>query len=297
MSKEMQVLVKNMKQMTNGMFSQSKIDVQACREFLAHSYANQPKIPNVEVTESKLNNIPIGICTPKYLAGQDSIYYVHGGGLITGDEKTAVVYAAQLALVSGLRVIAGSYRLAPEHKYPASLDDTVAIYQGIREQYPDSQIAAIGESGGAYLSLALAVYCKMRNLPQSTCLVLNSVVADFSAKLPLPAAPHDYVVSVAGLKSLAKMYAKLEDIDNPLVSLINADYKGLCPMRLTYDVHECLEPDSRFVIKQCIENNVPVESAAYHDFFHAFAAAGLGTPESKVELSMSIKFMQEHFAH
>lgn len=93
------------------------------------------------------------------------------------------------------------------------------------------------------------------------------------------------------------MYAKPEDIDNPLVSLINADYKGLCPMRLTYDVHGCLESDSRFVIKQCIENNVPVESAAYRDFFHAFATAGLGTPESKVELSMSIKFMQEHFAH
>lgn len=297
MSKEMQVLVKNMKQMTNGMFSQSTIDVQACREILAHSYANQSQIPNVEVTESKLNNIPISICTPKHLAGNDIIYYVHGGGLITGDEKTAVGYAAQLALVSGLRVIAGSYRLAPEHKYPAALDDTVAIYQGIREQYPDAQIAAIGESGGAYLSLALAVYCKMHHLPQPVCLVLNSVVADLSAKLPRPAAPHDYVVSVDGLKSLAKMYAKPEDIDNPLVSLINADYHGLCPMSLTYDVHECLAPDSRFVIKQCIENNVPVESAAYHDCFHAFATAGLGTPESKVELSMSIKFIQEHFAH
>lgn len=283
------------KKMSKGMFDADKIDVTLIRDKLARAYDKHKVEKGVVVKHETYNGVEVAVFSPDNPASENIVYYVHGGGLVTGDRTTAGPYSSQLALVTGCKVVSCSYRLAPEDPFPAGFDDSFEVYKYLIENNPKSKISLIGESGGAYLSLVLALRARDENIKIPSCLVLNSVVADMSGAIKRIDTKQETTVSVAGLKQLAQMYAPDHDLKNPYISPILADFEGLPSMRIIYDKGEVLAPDSKLVAEKAQNAGIHVQLFAYKGCFHAFTTLGKDSPESKRELKESARFMLASF--
>ncbi len=294
MSQQMDFVREMVRKMSAGMLNTGDLDVEKCRRVLGQSYANGQAVPGVTIEKTVFDGVEVSCFVPEQKTSENIIYYVHGGGLITGDRTTAEPYASELALHSGCMTIACSYRLAPEDPFPAGFDDSYQVYKYLLEHYPESKVSLIGDSGGAYLSLAMAIRARDEGIRQPSAVVLNSVVADMSGAILRHNTEEETTVSVEGLEALKEIYAAAEDLTNPYVSPILADYHGLSPLRVIYDEGEVLAVDSLEVAKKAKEAGCEVEVQSYNGCFHAFTTTGSGTPESAEEMKESIRFMKEH---
>jgi len=284
------------KHMSKGMFNAGQLDVKAIRNKLAKAYAGHKVEKGVKVQLDTFGDVDVAVFTPDSRSGEHIVYYLHGGGLVTGDRNTAGPYSSQLALETRCKVVSCSYRLAPEDPFPAGFDDSYTVYKHLIEENPDSKISLIGESGGAYLSLVVALRARDEKIRMPSSIVLNSVVADMSGFIKRVDTPEETTVTVSGLRQLSEAYAPDHDLKNPYISPILADYKGLPPIKIVYDKGELLAVDSRLVAERAREAGVPVDSTEYQGCFHAFTTTGKDTPESKRELLASAKFMIDSFA-
>jgi acetyl esterase/lipase len=294
-SPEMAALKERMKQMSKEMFNASQIDVEKIRGVLQESYSGQKIEKGAKLDLDTFDGVDVAICSPEHITSENIVYYVHGGGLVTGDRLTAVPYASQLALATGSRVVSCSYRLAPEYPFPAGFDDSYAVYKYLIEKKPNSKISLIGESGGAYLSLVLALRTRDEKIKLPSSVIINSIVADMSDKIQRVDSPEETTVSVAALKQLAKLYAPNQELKNPYISPIYADFTGLPPLKVVYDKDEVLAIDSKLVAEKAKKAGVLVDITEYKNCFHAFTTTGKGTPESNRELSASAKFILDSF--
>lgn len=283
------------KQMSKNTFNVEHIDVESLREKLKKAYARHKVEKGVTMKLDTYEGIEVAVFTPDNLNSNNLVYYVHGGGLVTGDCITAGPYSSQLALETGCRVIACSYRLAPEDPFPAGFDDSYTVYKYLINQNPNSKISLIGESGGAYLSLVIALKARDEQLKKPSSIVINSILADMSGEIMRVDSPKETTISVVGLKQLAIMYAPNQDLSNPYISPILADFTGLPPMRIVYDKGEVLAIDSKLVAEKAIKNDVTVELIEYEGCFHAFTTLGKDSPESKRELLASSQFILNSF--
>lgn len=289
MSIRMKLIRAMVKRMSGDMFSAGEINVEVLRSRLAKAYKDTHVAKGVRIERGRRGDIDVSIAVPLNAVSGGMIFYIHGGGLITGDRDTACPYASELALATGYRVMSCTYRLAPEHRFPAAIEDCLAVYKTLLAD--GLNVALIGESGGAYLSLALSIKLRDEGLKLPAAIVLNSVVADMSGRIKRTDSPQEITLSNAGLNSLATMYALPHELTNPLVSPILADYTGLPPMRIIYDEGELLAADSLMVAEKARAAGVYVETQKYSGCFHAFTTTGNGTPESKKELAASAAFM------
>lgn len=111
------------------------------------------------------------------------LIYLHGGGYVFGSSRSHGGAAAQLGAHAGVPVLLPEYRLAPEHRYPAALDDALAVYRAVLESgTPASHIAIAGDSAGAHLTAALLATLTRLDLPQPTAVYLLSPVIDWSCR-------------------------------------------------------------------------------------------------------------------
>ncbi|MEM7171382.1 MAG: alpha/beta hydrolase [Pseudomonadota bacterium] len=117
----------------------------------------------------------------KDLHNQRIILYCFGGGYHAGSAFEDLVISAALAALTGARVIAPDYRLAPEHPYPAALEDAMAVYQTIHQEHAPRRIAVVGESAGGNLALALLQRAAQEGLGQPACLALLSPWCDLTS--------------------------------------------------------------------------------------------------------------------
>jgi acetyl esterase/lipase len=283
------------KKMSKGMFNAGQMDVKLIRQKLEKAYAGHSVEKGVSVKLETFNGVEVAVFSPDFPTSDNIVYYVHGGGLVTGDRSTAGPYSSELALATGCRVVSCSYRLAPEFPFPAGFDDSYSVYKYLLENNPESKISLIGESGGAYLSLVLALKARDEQIRLPSSVVINSIVADMSGKIERTDSREETTVTVGGLKQLADMYAPGQDLKNPYISPIYADFKGLPPLKIVYDKGELLAIDSKLVAEKARQAGVPVEVTEYKGCFHAFTTTGKNTPESKAELIASAKFMVNSF--
>lgn len=297
MSLMMKIVRSMVKRNTSGFFDNDAIDVTAVRAKLGEMLTknekrNRPEA-GVEITIGEIDGIDVSWSTPEGWDGIHIVYYVHGGGLITGDHTFSLPYASQLAKWTGCQVVCVNYRLAPEHPFPAGLDDSLQVYRRLIEEH---NVALIGESGGAYLCFAMALALKDEDTPLPSAVIVNSIVADFSGQhLPRTDVDTEITVSVAGLAALGRMYGVDKDPHNPLVNVILGDYVGFPPVRVIYDDGELLKPDSLAVIEKLRTAKVPVDVGIYEGTFHAFTTTGKVVKESRDELDKTAAFIRSGF--
>jgi monoterpene epsilon-lactone hydrolase len=295
MSFKMKIARFIVKQMSKGLFNAERIDVEKLRNKLEKAYAKHKVEKGVTLHLDTFKGVEVAIFTPDNITSNNIVYYVHGGGLITGDRITAGPYSSQLALETGCKVISCSYRLAPENPFPAGFNDSYAVYQYLVEKNPDSNISLIGESGGAYLALVIALRARDEKFKIPSSVIMNSIVADLSGEIYRVDSCEETTVTVEAAHQLAQMYAPNQDLKNPYISPIHADYIGLPPMRIVYDKGELLAIDSKLVADKAKKAGVSVDLVEYKGCFHGFTTVGKDTPESKSELAASSKFIMNSF--
>src|SRR6478609_5828773 len=141
-------------------------DVSEQRRLLKELASTQPLPADVTVTAGSLGGVPTAEITVEGTEARHVVLYFHGGVYVIGDAFQAAGLAAQIARRTRARVISVDYRLAPEHPYPAAVDDALAAYQALLDDgTPPPGIVFAGESAGGGLALATLVNARDRGLP------------------------------------------------------------------------------------------------------------------------------------
>lgn len=125
----------------------------------------------VRVEHTMRGGVSVEVATPPDRAGATTIVYLHGGAYVTLSARSYRRLVTHLALATGCRVVAIDYRLAPEHPYPAALDDVIAVYTAELVDRPHEKIVIAGDSAGGGLTMATAVALRDRGLALPAALV------------------------------------------------------------------------------------------------------------------------------
>ena len=174
--------------------------------------------------------------------------YVHGGGYVQGSLHTHRNMVFEIARAIGGRVLNLDYRLAPEHPFPAAVDDTVAAWKALLDQGVDPARASWGgDSAGGGLVVAALVAAKEQGLPLPAAACCISPWTDLvgTGRTMDTKADEDPMVGRAALDFFADYYANGQDRAHPLMSPLNADLSSLPPLLIQVGTAETLLDDSR----------------------------------------------------
>jgi len=221
------------------------------------------------------------------------ILYLHGGGYTAGSLDYARGFGGMLAFQAGCKTLCVGYRLAPEHPFPAALEDALEAYRSMLEEYPADRIALAGESAGGGLCFALALRLKELGLPQPACIAAISPWTDLtlSGDSCRQNVRRDPTLLETKLRESARQYAG-EDTKNPLASPLFGDLSGLPPALLYAGSHEILRDDSAELAKHLQSSGVPCELHIVEGMWHVFVLYGV--PEAKEALWRIGAFIQEN---
>lgn len=201
------------------------------------------------------------------------ILFLHGGGYVSGSLKSHRHTVAQAGREARARTLALDYRLAPEHPFPAALEDALAGYRFLLARgIEPSRIALSGESAGGGLAIACALSLRAEGLPLPGCLWLASPWIDLTlsgASLDAKAGV-DPLIQRDYLTELAAAYLNGHDPRDPLVSPLGADLAGLPPMLVQVGSAETLLDDSVRLAGAAGAAGVAVTLEIWPDMVHAW---------------------------
>ena len=219
---------------------------------------------------STLGGVPVEIATPPRYSGAATIIYLHGGAYVAMSARGYRRLVTQLAAATGCRVAAVDYRLAPEHPYPAALDDSIAAYTAAREQRPEERFVLAGDSAGGGLTIATAIALRDRGAPMPAALICVAPWVDLtcSGESMTTRVRRERILSPAGLAADAHRYAGREKPSSPLVSPLFADLNGLPPMLIQVGDDEVLLDDSTRLANSAHTAGVPVDLQVWPHLWH-----------------------------
>jgi monoterpene epsilon-lactone hydrolase len=225
-----------------------------------------------------------------------AVLFLHGGAFIIGSPVSHRSITGRLAKLTGAAVFVPDYRLAPEHPFPAALDDVHACYRALLDQgYAPERIAVAGDSAGGGLALSLCLRLRSQGLPQPACLALISPWADLTLTR-LAQIPADALLRAGWLKQGAKAYLQEHSADDSLVSPLLADLTGLPPTLLHSASDEILRDDSRRLARVLNAAGVRVSLGEYLHMWHDFQLYAGIVPEATQAVSEMARFIHDQLA-
>lgn len=221
------------------------------------------------------------------------ILYCHGGGYMTGSSLYARTLTTKLASTTSMDVLCFDYRLAPEHPYPAALEDAIQAWDYLMLLgYGARNVIVAGDSAGGNLALSLVHRLKAegRLLPRG--LVLMSPWTDLCeiGKSHETRASLDPVLDAAYIKMATNSYADGEDLENPLISPLYGDFTGFPRTYIQVGDNEILLNDSTMLHKAMLKANVPVELDIYKGMWHVFQMSPFKTAYEAMEKNAEFIF-------
>lgn len=220
------------------------------------------------------------------------IVYLHGGAYVLGSADTHARLAAAYARASGAEAIAVDYRLAPEHPWPAAVDDAVAVWRAL----PDDGVptALIGDSAGGGLVLALALRLRGAGLRAPVALATTSPWVDLTltAASLTARASVEVMLSRRGLALDADRYRGTVPATDPRVSPLFADLAGLPPAFIQVGTEEVLYDDGVSLATRLDAAGVPVQLQVWQGMAHAWAAFGDAVPEAAASVAQLGDFLR-----
>ena len=243
----------------------------------------------IKVRRDNFSGIPGAIFTPRKNVNTKSIiFYLHGGGYCFGSSLTThKVGLTKLAKQTGSVCYSVDYRLAPEHQYPAALDDALTAWKHIVSQNPNCNIILAGDSAGGGLSLALMMYLRDNNEQLPDGLVLFSPWTDLtcSGKTYETKAKYDPMFTTNMPKDSANIYVP-EDVKktDPYISPLYGNFTNLPRTLILVGDNEILLDDSRLFAQKAEESGVDIEIDIWPNMFHDWWLFGSFIPETKQAL-------------
>lgn len=227
------------------------------------------------------------------------LLWLHGGGYCLGSLGTIRNLAGRLSVVSGSFVLTADYRLAPEHRFPAAVDDALEVYRWLLQHGTDPTRMAIGgDSAGGGLTVATLVALRDRGEPLPAAAVCLSPWVDMACEAPsfTTNGATDPIVDQPGIKDLAAHYLGPDgDPTHPLASPIHADLSGLPPMLIHVAGAETLLDDGKELARRAEEAGVDVTLEVWEDMLHVWHFFD-GLPEAEQALARVGDFVRKHTA-
>jgi len=239
---------------------------------------------DVTVAPVDAGSVPAEWITPDNPADGDALLYLHGGGYVFGGLDSHRDIACRLAQAAGVRVLLLDYRLAPENRFPAAVEDATAAYRWLLAggQAADRLVVA-GDSAGGGLSVALMVQLKALELPLPKAAVLMSPWVDLantgdSVSLHADA---DAMLSPQAVDKFASLYLDGQDPGDPLASPLYADLSGLPPTQVLVGSEEVLRSDSERLVERINGAGGRAELAVWPKMPHVFPILAGVIPEGR----------------
>ncbi len=252
--------------------------------------------------EAEQNDAELGDCYARRFAGSGSdtsraVLYLHGGGYTTGSITTHHAITSRLALAAGCPVYALDYRLAPEHPFPAAVEDATAAFRDLVKQGVDAScIAVAGDSAGGGLTVACALALRDENHALPGCLVPISPWNDLVGETGWSDADEavDPMVTADSLHRMTADYLNGGDARVALASPIYADLKGLPPTLIQVGTAEILLTDSTVFAQKAEEAGVDVTLEVEEGVPHVWHHFAPTAPESLNAIKRAGAFVREN---
>jgi acetyl esterase/lipase len=223
--------------------------------------------------------------------------YLHGGGYFACSPQTHRPITGAYAR-AGIKVFAADYRLAPEHPFPAALDDALAAYRGmINSGIPPAKLAIAGDSAGGGLALATLLAVKQAGLPMPACGILFSPWTDLAGtgESLVTNRDRDPMLVSERLREGGDIYLNGADPKNPLASPLYGDLTGLPPMLIQVGDGEILRDDSTRLATRAKAAGVTVKLEIWQNMPHCWQISQGFMPEARQALSQAAGFAKAQF--
>jgi acetyl esterase/lipase len=254
-------------------------DVPTLRAAFSELVAQVPVAPDVQQTPVELGGVAGVEVTIQGNEAENVILYFHAGVYVIGTAAATVPLVSDLVRRTGTRAITLEYRLAPEHPYPAAVEDARAAYEGLLAQgIAPGQIALAGESAGGGLAVALLLALREAGVPLPSSAYLLSPYVDLTLSGETLAEKRevDPVLTPDGLQARVPDYVGGADAADPYISPIFGDLSGLPPLLIQVGSHEILLSDALRLAGRAAISDVPVILDVTPGVPHVFQAyAGL----------------------
>jgi acetyl esterase/lipase len=256
-----------------------------------------PVPPDVRCEEVDAAGVRAEWLTPTDAATDRVLLHLHGGGYVVGSLRTVRQLAARIALASGLRCLSVDYRLAPEHPFPAAVEDATAAYRWLVGTGLDpSNVVLSGDSAGGGLVIATLVSLRDAGVPLPAAGVCLSPWVDLEAtgQTMTTKSGVDPMVERKGLLEFADYYLAGADPRTPLASPIYADLRRLPPLLIQVGTAEVLLDDANRLATRARDAGVDVTLEPWEEMIHVWHFFAALLPEGQQAVNRIGEFIQKH---
>jgi epsilon-lactone hydrolase len=253
--------------------------------------------PYIKVEQVEINGVPAAWILPANADSKKVVLHLHGGGYVTGGSASHLMMCIPMAQTLKMNLLLPDYRLAPEHPCPAALDDVLKIYRWLLAQgHLAKDIIISGDSAGGGLALATVLSLRDNAEPLPAAVICLSPWADLThaGQSHIANAKHDIVLTTALLKEWALAYTDENNLRNPLVSPVYADFHGFPPLLIQVDDSEILLDDARMLADKARAHGVDVILKTWSGLCHVWQALGSAIPETQKAFEEIKQFLDMH---
>jgi epsilon-lactone hydrolase len=274
-------------------------DIDEQRRALHELLSAQPLPAEVTVTAAELGGVPTAEISVEGIEPRHLVLYFHAGVYAMGEASLTADLASQVGRRTDAKVISVDYRLAPEHPYPAAVDDALAAYEALLETgIAPADIVFAGESAGGGLAVATLVNARDRGLALPAAAFVMSPYADLTLAGTSMETKRgvDPLLSREALEPRVADYTAGEDAALGLISPIFADLSGLPPLIIQAGTHEVLLDDAIRLAEQAVAAEVEVTLGITPGVPHVFQAYYPILDEATAALDTAGQLLSAHIA-
>ncbi len=253
-----------------------------------------PRPRHVDYVDVLVGGVPAIVATPTRVRPDRHLLYIHGGAYVVGSPKSHIAMAANLAKRASATATVIEYRLAPEHVYPAAIDDCVAAYRALITDVDPALVTIAGDSagGGAALSTLVSLRDAGDPLPGATYLLSPWTDLTGSGESVISRAEADPMIDGAKIAESGRVYAGDVPLDDPGVSPLFADLSGLPPLLIQTGMDEVLLSDSTRLADRARQAGVDATLDLAEGMWHVYQMFAPVVPEATDALVRAAVFMR-----
>jgi monoterpene epsilon-lactone hydrolase len=271
-------------------------DIEEMRTAYETFLAQSPIADGVEIRPVNAGGVSSLAVSPA--GGQDvAILYLHGGGYAIGSAYGYRPLVSALVSAAGVGALVPDYRLAPEHPFPAAVEDALSAYRWLLGQRGPEGIVLAGDSAGCGLACSLLLSARVRGLPLPAAAVFLCPAIDPTGSAILSAAAGaDPPEDLAKIHRTIEAYLAGHPLDDPVVNPLVADLSGLPPMLVQTATGDLVLAESRMLVDRAIAHGVDAQIAIYPAETHVFHVFWSFLPEAADALKQAGAFVGDQLA-
>ena len=269
---------------------------QEMRPVLERLFTDFPSARQVKCEPVSAGGVKAEWITAANAAADRAILYLHGGGYIMGSINTHRELIARLSKAAQARILALDYRLAPEHPFPAPVEDATAAYRWMLAQgLKPSRIAVAGDSAGGGLTVAALVAFRDAGLPMPAAGIPISPWVDLEAigESMKTRSSQDPIVKPEMIREIARVYLAGQNLRSPLAAPLYADLHGLPPLLIHVGDAEALLDDSKRLAERAKAAGVDVTLEVWPEMPHVWHLFAHFLPEGQQAIDRAGEFVRK----